>query len=235
MPYCRTFRVVNGYVINHFAECAKHRYNVDNMRRHPLRRLLPGAIELGYIAVVVCVLILAGNAKLILERAGLIGSASLIGQQVSTKASWGLNVLDTFRFTANVINLIVWGVMGLVIYSTLQAIVQGLRTIEYTRDVDSKLYVHPQNFTHHAYWRQIVAEAALGFVLLALLATGAILYIIVVVPASFAYLQRFILKPGLTTALDPLKSLVVAFVGTVVLYLVLKLVIRHHRVTAVGA
>jgi hypothetical protein len=203
------------------------------MRRHQLRQLLPGAIELGYIAIVVCVLILVGNAKLILERAGLISSATLIGQQVSTKASWGLNALGTFRFTASVINLIVWGVMGLVIYSTLQAVIRGLRTIEYTRDLDSRLYTHPQNFTHRAYWRQVVVDALLGFVLLALLATSAILYVVVVVPASFAYIQRFILKPGLTTALDPLASLAVAFVGTVILYLLLKLVIRRHRALAV--
>jgi len=205
------------------------------MRRNPIpvRQLLPGSIELGYVALVVCVLLAVGNAKLILERAGLISSAALIGQQVSTKATWGLNVLDTFRFTASVVNLIVWGATGLIIYSTLQAVVRGLRSVAYARDFDSKRYIHPQNFTHSEYWRQVVADAVLSFVLLALLALGAILYVVVVVPASFAYIQRFILKPGLTTALDPLISIVVAFIGTTVLYLLLKLVIHHYRVSTV--
>jgi hypothetical protein len=203
------------------------------MLRRPLSQLLPNGIELGYIALTVCVLVIAGSAKLVLERVGLISSATLIGQQVTTRATWGLGVLDTLRFTASVINLIVWGATGLIIYSALQAVVRGLRTIQYERDFDSQRYVHPQNFTRKAYWRQVVVDTFLGFILLVLLVTMAILYTVVIVPASFSYMQRFILKPGLTTVLDPILGLGVAFVGTIALYLIFKLVVRHHRVSAI--
>jgi hypothetical protein len=202
------------------------------MHRTPLSQLRPNAIELWYVVFFSCALILIGNGKLILERAGLITSADLIGQQVSTKVLWGTNWLDNFQFTAGVINLIVWGGIGLIIYSTLQSVVRSLRIIAYERDFDSQLYVHPQGYTHQAYWKQIVMDAVLGFFLMAVFVICAIGYVFIVLPDGFVYVQHFILTPNIRTTVDPLIGLDIACVSTLIMYMMLKLVIRHHRVAA---
>ena len=202
------------------------------MRRTPPSQLRPSSIELWYIAFIACVLILVGNGKLLLERAGLITSADLIGQQVSTTVLWGNNWLDNFRFTAGVINLLIWGATGLVIYSALQALVRAVRVFEYERDFDSQLYVHPQGFTHTSYWRQIIIDAVIGFALLAVFVVVLIGYIAVILPDSFVYMQHFILSPGLHTMLDPFIGFDIAWVGTAVIYILLRVVIRHHRISA---
>lgn len=212
--------------------CASPRVQCKRMRSS-FNRLRPSAIELWYVGFATCLIILIGNGRLLLQRAGLISSAQLIGAQVSIKVLSGTNLLDTFKFTAGAINLLVWGATGLIIYSFLQAFFRGLRTIEYERDFDSGQYVHPQGFTHQAYWRQIVADALLGFILLALLATAAFLFIEIALPDGFAYMHRFILTPTLPTALDMFIGFDIAYIGTLVVYLCLRLVIRHHHVTAV--
>lgn len=204
------------------------------MRRSPIRLLWPSAIELWYVAFASFALVMVGNGKLMMEKAGLIGSAHLIGEQVSTKVLWGSNLLDTFRFTASVVSLIFWGATGLIIYSALQAVVTGLRDFQYRRDFDSNRFIHPQGFTHRSYWRQVVSDAFLGFVLLALLVAGGFAYLVVAIPDSFVYFHRFILHPSLLTALYLPVSFAIAFAATVVLYLLLKLVVRHHRVSALG-
>jgi len=173
------------------------------MRRTPPSQLRPSSIELWYIAFIACVLILVGNGKLLLERAGLITSADLIGQQVSTTVLWGNNWLDNFRFTAGVINLLIWGATGLVIYSALQALVRAVRVFEYERDFDSQLYVHPQGFTHTSYWRQIIIDAVIGFALLAVFVVVLIGYIAVILPDSFVYMQHSYYRRGCTQCLTP--------------------------------
>jgi hypothetical protein len=202
------------------------------MRHASLSQLRPSALELWYVGFAACALILVGNGKLILERAGLIGSAHLIGQQVSTKVISGTALIDTFRFTAGAINLIVWGATGLIIYSGLQSLVQGLRTIEYERDFDTR-YIHPQGYTHQAYWRQIIGNALLGFVLMGLLIAAGFIYISIAIPDSFAYVQRFILQPSIPGLINPFLGFDIAFIATAILYLILKLVIRHHRLSKI--
>lgn len=194
--------------------------------------LWPGTIELWYVAFATFALVMVGNGRLMLEKAGLLGSAHLIGAQVSTKVLWGSNLLDTFHFTANAVSLIFWGATGLIIYSVLQAIMQGLRDFEYRRDFDSNRFIHPQWFTHQGYWRQIISDAILGFVLLALLATSSFVYLAVAIPDSFAYFHRFILQPSLINVAYLPISFIIAFAATLVLYILLKLVIHHHRTSS---
>jgi len=201
------------------------------MRRSPISQLWPSGVEIGYILLITCAILLVGNGKLLLERAGLIGSAHLIGEQVSTKVVWGTGLLDTFRFTAGAINLIVWGGTGLIIYSVLQSFVQVLRTIQYDRDFDSNRYIHPRNFTHHAYWVQVATNAITGFVLMAMFAVGAFAYIAIAVPDSFAYIHRFIFHPSLQNTVDLLIGTGVAFVATGILFVLAMLVIRHHQLS----
>jgi hypothetical protein len=203
------------------------------MRRPLLAQLLPDTVELGYTMLITCVVILLGNAKLILEKVGLLSSADLIEQRFSTKVTTGFDSLSSFRFTGSVLQGIIWGVVGLIVYSMLQTIWQAARTATYRRGFDSKQFIHPKQFTHDLYWRQILTDTALGFTLLVLLVLGAILYIVVALPASFAYAQRFILKPSFSGLLDLLLSVVVTFVSTAVLLLLVKLVVRHHRTTAI--
>jgi hypothetical protein len=204
------------------------------MRRPSITQLLPNSIELGYVAIIACIVVLLGNGKMILERSGFIASTDLIGQQVSTKAATGLLTLDSFRFTANAVTFVVWGATGLIIYSALHALVRAMRLVAYERDLETQ-YVHPQNFTHRAYWQAIVTDTIFGFMLLALLAIIGVLYVIVAVPTSYIYAQRFILHPTLSNIGDPFISIGIAFVATAVLYFALKLVIRHHRITFVEA
>lgn len=200
-------------------------------RRAPLGQLRPNSIELWYVGFISCTLLLIGNGKLLLERAGLVTSADLIGSKVSTKVLWGTNWFDNFRFTASIINLIIWGATGLVIYSALQSVVRSLRIIAYDRDFDSQLYVHPQGYTHERYWKQVVMDTIFGFMLMAIFVVCCIGYVFIALPDSFIYVEKFILAPGLHTAIDPFLGLDIACVGTGIVYLLLKLVIRHHRIS----
>lgn len=201
------------------------------MRRSLMSQLRPSGVEIGYILLITCAILLVGNGKLLLERAGLISSAHLIGEQVSTKVVWGTALLDTFRFTAGAINLIIWGGTGLIIYSVLQSLVQMLRTIQYNRDFDSNRYIHPRNFTHRGYWGQVATNAIAGFMLMAMLAVGAFAYIAIAVPDSFAYIHRFIFHPSLQNAVDLLIGIGIAFVATGILFTLVMLVIRHHQLS----
>jgi uncharacterized BrkB/YihY/UPF0761 family membrane protein len=200
------------------------------MRRPLIKQLLPSTIEVGYIALVVCAILLLGNGKLILERIGFISSADLIGQQVSTKATTGLLALDSFRFTANAVDLMLWGATGLIIYSALQSVVRIMRIVAYERDFDSIRYVHPWDFTHRGYWRQVIKDTVLGFALLVALAIVSVLYIVVALPGSFAFIHRFILHPGILTLADGLLGFVATLAATTILYVFIKLVINHHRI-----
>jgi len=201
------------------------------MHRNSLSLLRPNVIELWYIFFISCVLLLVGNGKLLLQKAGLITSAQLIGQQVSTKVLWGTNWFDNFKFTAGVINLIVWGTVGLIIYTTLQSIVRSLRIFAYKRDFDSGLYVHPQGYTHQAYWRQIILSSVFGFVLLAVFAVCAIAYVFIALPDSFVHVEHFIVSPSFGGLIDPFVAISITCVTTGVMYILLKLVIQYHRIS----
>lgn len=205
------------------------------MHHSRLSQVLPNSIEYWYVALATSAIILVGNGKLLLERFGFIGSAHIIGQEVSTKVLWGGSLLDRFNFTANAADLVVWGVVGMIIYSAIQSLTQSLRIIKYERDFDSTQYVHPQNFTHRGYWQQILTNTILGFVFLILLAASAYVYISVVVPNSFAYIHRFILAPThLYTVVDLCIGIIAMFVSTLILYLFLKLVVHHHRIKSIN-
>lgn len=176
-------------------------------------------------------LVLVGNGRLILERLGLIGSTSLIREQVSTRIDWGLSSFQSFRFSANAADLVVWGIVGLIIYSALEALVKSIRTVQFRRDFDSARYIHPQGYSSASFWQEVTTNAILGFLLLVCMVAGGILYVVASIPASFAYVQRFILRPNFFTAFDFLAGLAIAFVATTVMYLLIKLVVRHHRIS----
>jgi len=186
------------------------------------------SVELWYVLFTTCGLLLAGNAKLLLERAGLIASANLVSQQLSAKAVLGINRI----FTANTATFFVWCVIGLMAYSLLSAFLKAARNIAYIRHIDSPQYVHPVYYTHRSYWRQVIVDASLHFLFFALLIAGGAAYVIVVIPLSFVYTSTYILQPSLQHAVYVPVSLAALFLSTAIVYVLLRLVIRNHRVTS---
>ena len=75
----------------------------------------------------------------------------------------------------------------------------------------------------------MVVDTFLGFALLVLLALSLALYFAVLMPNSFAYVQHFLVDPSIAAAPDPVYGLAVAFLGTSIVYIILKLVIHRHR------
>jgi len=201
------------------------------MRRptlNQLSQLMPGTIELWYVALATGVLLLLGNGNVLLEKLSLIGTSDLIGQQVSTKVTRIFEFLSGLSFSANAASMIVWGGAGLIIYSSLQALLRYLRALQYEHDIDMT-YSHPREYTHQHFVRQTVIDTLLGLALLVLLVLCLIVYFATLLPNSFAYVQHFLVTPSFTAALDPIYGLAVAFLGTVIVYIVLKLVINRHR------
>lgn len=205
------------------------------MHPHSLRQLLPTSFECGYLMLVTVIITLLGSGRILLERVGMINSADLLSQQVSTKITASINSFDTFRFTGSVVNGIIWLGTGLIVYSMIQAILRSMRIVAYEREFNSAHYVHPTSFTRQAYIRQVAVDTILGFLLLAALAVSISLYAVVALPTSFAYMRHFIVHTSFSTAFEPLISLAVAFIATSVVYFLLKLVVRHHRIRSVEA
>ncbi|HEY4160639.1 MAG TPA: hypothetical protein VGM08_01100 [Candidatus Saccharimonadales bacterium] len=196
-----------------------------------LTQLMPGTIELWYVALITGVLLFLGNGNVLLEKLGLIGTSDLIGQQVSTKVTRIFEFLSGLSFSANASSMIVWGGAGLIIYSTLQALLRYLRTLQYEHDIDLT-YSHPREYTHRNFVRQLVMDTLLGLALVILLVLCLILYFATLLPNSFAYVQHFLVTPSFSAALDPVYGLAVAFLGTTIVYIILRLVINRHRLAA---
>jgi hypothetical protein len=161
------------------------------MHRSPLLRTLPNVIELIYILFVTCVLTLVGNAQLIAERIGLMGSANFISQQASTKVTPGFDTLRSFRFISETVELLIWGGIGLIAYSVLEALIRARRIARYHPSLDSSVHIQPQHVSHVATWRPILSDAVYSFVLLFLFLLVCGGYVILATPTSTAYMQRF--------------------------------------------
>ena len=69
----------------------------------------------------------------------------------------------------------------------------------------------------------MVRDAVFGFLVMTIFVLGTIGYIFVALPDSFIYVGHFILTPSIHTALDPLVGIVIAIVGTGVMYFLLNL------------
>jgi hypothetical protein len=193
------------------------------------RQLFLSTFELWCIALVSLALLIAGSAQVFLERYGLIGSSAEIHRQLTSQVSSGLSVLDSFTVTPAVVTFITWGLIGLVLFSVIQAAARASGIVRFERDLSSNRYVHPQNFDRATYWRRIVTDTLLSFVLLALLVAAAVMYVVFAVPVSFVYVQRFLLHVSLPHTLDLLAGLFTIFVGTTALYWLIKLAAWHHH------
>lgn len=193
------------------------------------RQLLLSAFELWCVALVSLGLLIVGNARIFLERYGLIGSSAEIHRQLTSQVSSGLSVLDSFTVTPALVTFITWGMIGLVLFSIIQAAVRASGIVRLERDLSSNRYVHPQNFDRGVYWKRIATDAVLSFVLLALLVAAAVMYVVFAVPVGFAYVQRFLLHISLPHTFDLLAGLFTIFVGTALLYWLIKLAVWHHH------
>jgi len=185
--------------------------------------------ELWWVALTALALLLIGNARFLLERLGLINASSVVHQQVAQTVGTGLGRLDTFTITPTVVTFLVWGGAGLILFSIIQGLLRASGTVQFERDLSSDRYIHPAGFSRASYWRRVIENTVISFVLLALLVTGAVGYVVYITPVSIDYLQVFLLNISLHTLPDLLASILVACTGTLVLYCLLKLAIWHHR------
>jgi len=198
--------------------------------RTPLSRLIiPTTFELWCVACCAAALLLAGNAKLLLEHYNLISSSTVVGQELSDRFTSGLGVLDSFSLTPGLVTFTVWGAIGLIVFSLAQAVLRASNALHYERDLGSNRYVHPESFSRERYWQRVAQDSLASFGLLCLLAVAGGFYLLCIVPVSFFYLQGFLLHLSLSRLMNALLGIFTAFAGTLGLYIILKLVLWHHR------
>jgi hypothetical protein len=175
--------------------------------------------------------LILGDAKTFLQHYDLISSSVVVRDQLSNTLGNSLGVLDSLSFTPGLVTFITWSLIGLVTFSTVQALVRASGVIEYERELGSNRYVHPQNFSQKSYWRHIVADALASFGLSVSLVVVATLYVVFVVPTGLTYTQQFIVHASLAHLLNLLLGMLTILIGTGLLYLLLKVVVWHHRYT----
>jgi hypothetical protein len=190
---------------------------------------IPSVYEYWYLALAALVVLIAGNAKALLEHFGLIDSSTIVGDQVSGTIGSGLRVLDTFNATPGLVTFITWGIIGLVLFSVIQAFVKASSIIDFEREVGSNHFVHPANFSRRRYWRTVMLNSFLSFGLIMMLLISIVLYVLFVVPVASLYLQRFLIVSSLGRWLDLVFSFFVVGTGTFAVYFILKAVLWQHR------
>jgi uncharacterized BrkB/YihY/UPF0761 family membrane protein len=193
---------------------------------HPLSF---SSFELWCVALCSLTLLLGGDAKILLARLGLVSSADVVGRQLSGQVTSGLSALDSLSLTPGLVTLIVWGAVGMVIYSFIQALQRASASVKDTREVSSNRFIHPKNFDRRAYWRQVLVHTGASFGLLLLLALLAGLYLFYAIPVGFYYTQVFIQQMGVSQVPNLLLGLFVVLTGTTALYYVIKLVRWQRR------
>jgi hypothetical protein len=196
-----------------------------------LSRLFPSAPEVWGIAFATLVLLLIGNGKDLLQRYGLVQSSQVVKNQLGHGIGSGLGILDSFTVTRSIVNFALWGVVGLIAFSFVHTLLTASNRLQEEKELSSNAYVHPEGFRRDSFWHHIVLHTVTSFGLLVLSAAVIVTYLFWVFPRSSARAGRFLLHltPGHVT--DLLIGLVSLFIGTYVVYVVLKLALRHHRVS----
>lgn len=191
--------------------------------------LIPSMYELWYVILTSAALLVVGCAHVFLERYDLIGSSSVVRAQFSNAVGNGLGALDAFSFTATAITFIVWGAIGLAVFSLIHAFARASNAWRFQHELSSNRYIHPANFNRKIYWQNVVRHTVMSFVLLALLIIGVLLYLLIVIPISFYYTQHFLIHSSLINLWSLAVGAVTIFAGTFVMYVLLKAVIWQHR------
>jgi hypothetical protein len=190
---------------------------------------VPSIYEYWYLFLAAVAVLIAGNARVLLQHYGLIASSNIVGDRVSSTVGSGLRAIDTFSATPGVVTFMTWGIVGLILFSLVQAFVKASGVIDFEREVGSNHFVHPDNFNRRNYWRTILLNTFLSFGLTVLLLIGTMLYVLFVVPVASLYLQRFLIVSSMGRVLDLVLSLFVVSTGTFALYFIVKAVLWQHR------
>lgn len=193
------------------------------------KKLFPSAFELWCVVAVSAAILVAGNAKVLLQKLGLISSSSVVSQHVSSTVGNSLVTFDSYSITPGLVTFITWSIIGLVTFSIAQAFVRASGMIKFEREVSSNQYVHPQNFKRDSYWKNIATDTVVSFVSLSLLAVGFTMDVLYVLPTSFTDIQRFLLDPSTTNAASLAVGIVAVLASTTVVYLLFKVVAWRHR------
>ncbi len=191
--------------------------------------LLPNGAELIGTIFATFLIVLLGNGKDLLARYGLSSSSAVVQQHIGNSFGSGLTKLDSFRFTNGVVTFGIWAIVGLVSLSVLQAVLRVSSEVSYEKEVGSSHYVHPTNFSRSAYWRQLLLNAFFSFGSLLLLCFMIGVYLFAILPQGFTYARRFLLHVTVPSVGYLLTGLAIVFIGTLALYICIKLVIVHHR------
>lgn len=191
--------------------------------------LLPSIYEYWYSVMAAMAILVAGNAKVLLEHFGLMSSSNIVGNHVSATVGGSLRVIDNLSATPGVVTFITWGIIGLVVFSIIHAFTKASSALDFERELGSNRFVHPANFNPRRYWHTILLNAFLSFGLIAMLAASIVLYVLFVVPIASLYLQRCLIVSSIGRFVDLAISLFIVSTGTLALYFVLRAVLWQHR------
>ncbi|HSX15846.1 MAG TPA: hypothetical protein VLF40_03595 [Candidatus Saccharimonadales bacterium] len=195
----------------------------------PNHHLLPSAFELWCVGLAAAAVLAIGNAKVFLERYGLVGSSDVVRGQLSHQVGSGLAVLDTFKLTAALATFVAWSIFGLIIFSIIYSVVHTTRVIREQHELGSEAYIHPRHFDPAGYRRQVIRAAVVSFLLLGALAVSLLVCVLLVFPISIAYTRHFLLQTSLAHTLDFAIGCFTVFVATLALYTLCRVTLRHYR------
>jgi hypothetical protein len=192
--------------------------------------ILPGTFELWCLTVASLAILLVGNMRFLLARYGLVESSELINTQINARLKTGLHLLDSFSATATAITFVLWVLAGIITISLVNTFAHASEVLRFEQDVSSNKFIHPRNFDPRRYWRHIFVGTVWSFILFCMLALGVVLYMAIVIPVSFSFIQRFLLSLHLGDIPYMLLGLGAVFGGTVVIYMLIKSIVLQHRV-----
>ncbi len=194
-------------------------------------QLLPSLFELWYVVLGSFGLLVVGCAKAVMQHYGVIGASVYVNQHLSTTIGDGLQYVDSFTFTPGLITFLTWSIIGMLLFSFIQALLRATGTLQFERDVSSNRYVHPVSFNRKRYWHNILSDITMSLGLLIALIFYSTMYLLFIVPVSFSYTQHFLLNTSLSNLPLFFLGVFTIFAGSLLLYTIVKAFIWHHRIS----
>jgi hypothetical protein len=108
---------------------------------------------------------------------------SLIQSEVTSRSDTLFSNLNNFPLTASLVTMVLWSIVGVVVYFVSQFIVKSAKNIE-EDVVVSVSYVHPKNFRQTHFWFSVLLQSLYAFFAVTVLGIWLLLSISIFIPFS---------------------------------------------------
>lgn len=165
----------------------------------------------------------------IIDALDTFGAKQTLIRLVSSKVDAGLSWLDGLEFTASIVTFVFWGLVGLVSYSFVSALIKLQDEITYEGELSSDDYVRPARKSKTDVMRAEFVGNTVTLSLAALVASSLGLFIFVMLPHVAIYAKSFGLQRSIGNLLYLSASVLLLWVTALASVWLCKLYI-HRRV-----